>query len=107
METARTLYLGDEISAAGWRLAGVAAEVPAPGHETTALADACAKAPLVLLSAVVAARVEPAALALAMRALAPLVVVLPDPQGAVALPDLGTRLRTQLGLEAQGTERAA
>lgn len=100
------LYLGDEVSAAGWRLAGVAVEVPAPGHETTALAEACTKAPLVLLSAALAARVEPAVLARATQALAPLVVVLPDPQGAAALPDLGARLRAQLGLEAHGVESA-
>lgn len=107
MNAVQPLYLGDEISAAGWRLAGVAIDVPAPGNETIALAEACAKAPLVLLSAAVAARVEPAALARAARALAPLVVVLPDPQGVAAMPDLGTRLRTQLGLEARGAESAA
>ena len=53
-----------------------------------------------LVSAAVAARIDAAALAAAAGALAPLVLVLPDPQGEVTLPGLAGRLRTQLGLDA-------
>jgi vacuolar-type H+-ATPase subunit F/Vma7 len=98
------LYIGDEISAAGWRLAGVRVSVPEPGSETAALASALTlapgAAPLVLVSAAVAVRIDAAALATAAGALSPLVLVLPDPQGEVSLPGLAGRLRTQLGLEA-------
>lgn len=98
------VYIGDEVSAAGWRLAGVRVSVPEPGSETAALASALASAPeaapLVLVSAAVAARIDAAALATAAGALSPLVLVLPDPQGEVVLPGLAGRLRTQLGLEA-------
>ena len=94
------VYLGDEISAAGWRLSGVPVVVPRPGGETAALERARDGAALVLVSAAVAVHVDAAALAAAAGALSPLLLVLPDPQGVVALPDLAARLRTQLGLEA-------
>lgn len=93
------VYIGDEISAAGWRLAGARVALPGLGDETAALATACAAAPLVLVSAAVAARMDAAALAAAGSALVPLVLVVPDPQGEVALPDLAAALRSQLGLD--------
>ncbi len=94
------VYLGDEISAAGWRLAGVPVRVPPAGGEAAALARARDEASLVLVSAALAVHIDAGALAVAAGALSPLVLVLPDPQGAAVLPDLAARLRTQLGLEA-------
>ena len=94
------VYIGDEISAAGYRLAGASVRVPARGGEAAALAAARTDADLVLVSAAVAARIDPGVLQAAAAALAPLVAVVPDPQGEVALPDLASRLRAQLGLEA-------
>jgi len=93
------VYIGDEVSAAGWRLAGARIAMPGPGEETAALAAARARAPLVLVSAAVAARMDAEALAAAGSALAPMVLVVPDPQGEVMMPDLAARLRSQLGLE--------
>jgi len=97
---AAPVYLGDEVSGAGWRLAGAAVHTPAAGEETAALAAACMQAPLVLVSARVARAVAAAALQRALLALAPLVLVVPDLQGGAPPPDLAARLRTQLGLEA-------
>jgi vacuolar-type H+-ATPase subunit F/Vma7 len=94
------VYLGDELSAAGYRLAGALVRTPRPGEESAALAWARTQAPLVLVSAAVAQHVEEAALRAAVSALEPLVLVVPDVHGAVPLEDLATRLRTQLGLEA-------
>jgi len=94
------VYLGDEVSAAGYRLAGASVRTPAAGDETAALAEACAQAPLVLLSAAVAARVAEDRLRRALAALTPLVLIVPDRAGEVPLPDLAARLREQLGLEA-------
>ena len=92
-------YLGDEVSAAGFRLAGARTQVPAEGEETDALAAARAEAKLVLVSAAVAARIDEAALARALASLAPLTLLVPDPAGLVPLPDIAARLRRQLGLE--------
>lgn len=91
-------FIGDELSAAGFRLAGARVQVPERGAETAALATALADASLVLVSADVAARIDSGALRDAMAALSPLVAIVPDAQGEVALPDLAARLRTQLGL---------
>ena len=97
---AQPAYLGDEASAAGYRLAGALVRTPGAGEEAAALAWARSQAPLVLVSAAVAAGIGEALLREALSALAPLVLVVPDLQGAVPLPDLAARLRGQLGLEA-------
>jgi vacuolar-type H+-ATPase subunit F/Vma7 len=94
------VYLGDAVSAAGYRLAGAQVRTPAAGEESAALAWAVARAPLVLVSSAVAERIGDADLRRALSALAPLVLLVPDLQDRVPLPDLATRLRTQLGLEA-------
>ena len=94
------VYLGDEVSAAGFRLAGALVRTPRPGEEAAALAWARANAPLVLVSATVAAGAGEALMRAALSALSPLVLVLPDLHGEVPLPDLAARLRGQLGLEA-------
>ncbi|MDP3702585.1 MAG: hypothetical protein Q8R72_16930 [Hylemonella sp.] len=99
-ESKLPIYLGDEVSAAGYRLAGARVRTPRAGEETAALTRACAEAPLVLLSASVAGRIAGSVLGAALAALAPLVLVVPDLQGQTPLPDLATRLRAQLGLEA-------
>jgi vacuolar-type H+-ATPase subunit F/Vma7 len=97
---AAPVYLGDEFSAAGYRLAGADVQVPAAGDATGALTRACAQAPLVLVSAALVARIDPATLRAASTATAPLVLVVPDPQGAGVIPDLAGRLRRELGLDA-------
>ena len=92
------IYLGDEVSAAGHRLAGVDARVPERGREAEALARARAEGSLVLVSASVAARVPAVDLRIAQLALAPLTVVVPDLQGETPMPDVASRLRAELGL---------
>jgi vacuolar-type H+-ATPase subunit F/Vma7 len=94
------IYLGDEVTAAGYRLAGVQVHVPAPGEAGAAFAEARAQAPLVLLSAAVAARIDAAQLRGALMALQPLVLIVPDARGEIPRPDLAARLRGQLGMEA-------
>jgi hypothetical protein len=94
------VYLGDEVSAAGYRLAGALARTPPPGQATAALAQARAQAPLVLLSAATAGAVGERELRAALAAPAPLVLIVPDLLAQVPLPDLAARLQAQLGIEA-------
>lgn len=94
------VYLGDEVSGTGWRLAGAEVHTPVAGGETAALQAACTGAPLVLVSASVARAVAAPVLHRAKRALAPLVLVVPDLQGGTPPPDLAAQLRGQLGLDA-------
>lgn len=93
------VYLGDEASAAGYRLAGARVVVPAAGEEAAALAQARAEAPLVLLGAALAARIPEATLCEARAAVAPLLLVVDDLAGGQAAPDLPQRLRALLGME--------
>ncbi|MGZ8261117.1 MAG: V-type ATP synthase subunit F [Caldimonas sp.] len=94
------VYLGDEVAAAGWRLAGARVRLPARADAAKALAEACADAELVLLSSRLAASIGEGALRGVLAAPAPLVLVVPDLDGDVAIPDPAARLRAQLGLEA-------
>jgi vacuolar-type H+-ATPase subunit F/Vma7 len=94
----RVVFLGDEASAAGYRLAGVDARAVARGEEAVALADARAAAPLVLVATSVAARIPSPIMRAACAAIAPLVAIVPDLGGDGSLPDLASRLRRQLGL---------
>lgn len=94
------IYLGDEVTSAGFRLAGAQVRVPEPSEASAAFAEACAMAPLVLVSAGVAVHIEAGQLRAALAALEPLVLIVPDTQGEVQRPDLAARLRGQLGMEA-------
>lgn len=94
------IYLGDEVSAAGYRLAGALVRTAQAGQAAAALAQARAQAPLVLLSATVAAGIGERELRAALAAPAPLLLIVPDLQAEVPLPDLAARLHAQLGLEA-------
>jgi vacuolar-type H+-ATPase subunit F/Vma7 len=98
MPGATPLYLGDDIAAAAWRLAGLRTVVAEPGREADALEQARVEAPWVLVSAACAANIAPGLLQRVIAAASPLVVVVPDLQGVAPLPDLPARLRAQLGL---------
>jgi vacuolar-type H+-ATPase subunit F/Vma7 len=94
------VYIGDEVSAAGYRLAGVRVHVPARDEANAAFDEACARAPVVLVSAAIAMHIDDARMRVALQALWPLVLIVPDIQGDVPRPDLAARLRGQLGMEA-------
>jgi vacuolar-type H+-ATPase subunit F/Vma7 len=95
---ATPVFIGEETSAAGWRLAGLRTVVPDEGDEAATLAGARAHAPLVLVGASTAARIPEPALRAAQAALAPLTLIVPDLSGE-PVPDIAARLRHQLGLE--------
>lgn len=93
------VFLGDELSAAGFRLAGAVTRTPAAGEEAALFEWARQQAPLVLVTAEVAARLPGELLARALAAVAPLVLVVPDARGQAQPPDLAQALRRQLGME--------
>ena len=94
------IFVGDEVNAAGFRLAGMAIRVPEPGAEAAALAQAVAAAPLVLVSECVAARLPAPMLEAALRAPQPLTVVVPNLATGTRFADHSARLRHALGIEA-------
>jgi vacuolar-type H+-ATPase subunit F/Vma7 len=92
-------YIGDEASAAGFRLAGAQVLVPRVGEEAAALAAARIGAALILVSAETAARIPADLLEQAHAALTPLTLIVPDLFERIPVPDLAARLRRELGLE--------
>lgn len=96
---ASIVFIGDEVAAAGWRLAGAQARIPERGGEGAALDAALGEAALVLLAAEVAARIPEAEVRSALRRVAPVTVVVPDLRESVPYPDVPARMRRQLGIE--------
>jgi vacuolar-type H+-ATPase subunit F/Vma7 len=92
------VYIGDAVSAAGYRLAGLRVHVPDTAGLLEQIEQACADAPLVLLGADLAGQLPVAELDRLLSRVTPAVVVVPDVRGRSELPDLATRLRQQLGV---------
>lgn len=92
------VYIGDEVEAAGYRLAGVDVRVPSRDELLATVRAACKEVPLVLIGAATAREIPPAELDKLLARVAPPVVVVPDVRRRAGLPDLATRLRGQLGV---------
>jgi len=92
------VYIGDAVSAAGYRLAGLRVHVPDSNDIRAEIELACNDAPLVLLGADLAGQLPVAELDRLLSRVTPAVVVVPDVRGRAVLPDLATRLRQQLGV---------
>ncbi|MEO5352999.1 MAG: hypothetical protein H7835_07280 [Magnetococcus sp. XQGC-1] len=94
------LFIGDAVSAAGWRLAGVESMVPATGEEVALLTRVCTPpTQLVLLTAAVAQTLPTPLRQRLFAQLSPLVLVVPDVRDTVVMPDLAESVRKQLGVE--------
>lgn len=93
------VFIGDELSAAGFRLAGVETLVPAPDMAGDALRDARKKAALVIMTAELARHVPAKELEAALIAEAPPLAIIPDIRGRVPATDLARGLRRTLGIE--------
>jgi vacuolar-type H+-ATPase subunit F/Vma7 len=92
------VYIGDEVEAAGYRLAGVEVRVADRQELLPLIHSACEQAPLVLIGAATARDISPAELDRLLARVTPPVVIVPDVRGRAGLPDLATRLRGQLGV---------
>jgi vacuolar-type H+-ATPase subunit F/Vma7 len=98
---ARVLYLGDEVTAAGFRLAGVEARVTDLTDAAEALRAALeSDLDCVLLSGGLVSVVPPALLERAEATVEPLFAVVPDVRGRDAPQDLARDVRNALGIEA-------
>jgi len=93
------IYIGDEVSAAGFRLAGLRVRIPEEGEYRQALDWAMDQGPLVLISAAIASEIPALELDSYLSSVSPAVVIVPDVHRNVPMPDLSTRLRRQLGVQ--------
>ncbi|HZD90584.1 MAG TPA: V-type ATP synthase subunit F [Pseudolabrys sp.] len=93
------IFIGDELTAAGFRLVGIETIVPEPEEVSAALKDAQKRAALVIITAELAARIPPAELEALIHAETPALAILPDVLLRDTPPDLGKRMRSVLGIE--------
>jgi vacuolar-type H+-ATPase subunit F/Vma7 len=97
---ARIYYIGDEATAAGYRLAGAEVRVPSPAEAAETFRRAHERdTDLILLSAEVAAQLPQEELAAAVLGERPLVAIVPDVHGRHAAPDVARDVRLALGIE--------
>jgi vacuolar-type H+-ATPase subunit F/Vma7 len=93
------IFIGDELTASGFRLTGIDTVVPEPDGVGEALREARKKAALVIMTADLAQQVSAAELDAALIADRPQVAIIPDVRFAAPVPDLASRLRRVLGIE--------
>jgi len=93
------VFIGDEITAAGYRLAGARVRVCAPEDADGELAAAMERATLILIGAAHAAEVPDKRLRAAVAGLSPVVLVVGDVRGEHRMPDVGAEVRHELGVE--------
>ena len=95
----RPVFIGDEVTATAYRLAGLDARVATPAQAASQWARALREAPpLVLITAECAAALPAEALDAALARLDPPVAIVPDAANRVAPPDLVARVRASLGI---------
>jgi len=92
------VFIGDVLTASGFRLAGADIRVVDDADIEEAFEDAAATTDLIFISAESADRLRPDRLKKALKALRPLVVVVPDASGT-SPPDLTQYVRRTLDLE--------
>ena len=97
---ARIYYIGDEATAAGYRLAGAEVRVPAEEEAPEVFRRAqAADVDLILLSAGLAGTLPPEELEAAVQGERPLVAIVADVHGRHAPPDVARDVRLALGIE--------
>jgi vacuolar-type H+-ATPase subunit F/Vma7 len=93
------VFIGDELSAAGYRLTGIETQVPVAEAAAETLRAACKDAALVIMTAELARRVPAREIEAALTAEARAFAIVPDVRMGAPLPDLAKRLRRTLGIE--------
>jgi vacuolar-type H+-ATPase subunit F/Vma7 len=100
LNVARIWYIGDEATAAGYRLAGAEIRVPAPEEAFDVFRRAReAEAELILLSAALVPAMPREELESALVGIVPLVAIVPDAHGRHAPPEVAREVRLALGIE--------
>ena len=95
---AGVIFIGDEVTAQGFRVAGASTRVPEKHAVGAALADALREADLVLITADAAGEIDPDFLERTVRAASPLVLVVPDAAMRAMPPDPAAVVERVLGI---------
>jgi len=93
------VFIGDEVTASGWRLIGARTFV-VQGDTAAGIFDtALEESELLLITAACAARLDGERLGAALRGAKPLVLIVPDAANRLAPPDLDKKVDRVLGIE--------
>jgi len=93
------VFIGDEVTAAAYRLAGLDVRIAAPATTLARFRDALAgRPPAILVTAACAEALPADVLDAALLRCDPPVVVVTDAAARAPLPDYGTRVRAVLGI---------
>ncbi len=92
------IFIGDELTATGFRLTGLETLAPAAPDVAAAFADSRRRAGLVIVTAECARHIPPDLLEAALVADEPTVAVIPDVLGRVEPASLARRMKSILGI---------
>lgn len=93
------VFIGDELTATGFRLTGVETMTPEAKDAASAFAAARARCALLLVTAEVARAIPSDALDAALLADRPIVAIVADVNGRAEPPPLAARAKAILGIE--------
>ena len=93
------IFIGDELTATGFRLTGLETLTPEPADVAAAFAESRRRAALVIVTAECARRLPRGSLEATVIAEAPTVIVIPDVLARVEPTSLARRMKSILGIE--------
>ena len=96
------VFIGDEVTATGFRLVGVETRITAPEDAAEALAAEMARRRVILLTTGLGQALPGPMLERLLQSEEPVVIVLPDLAGWVGALDLEARVRRELGIGGDG-----
>lgn len=91
-------FIGDEISAAGYRLCGIESHIADRKNALSLIRQACERSSLVLVGSGVLQYLQSQELDDLLVNIEPPVLVVPDIRGLHEMPDIASRINKQLGL---------
>lgn len=91
-------FVGNEISAAGYRLCGVGVHIADRHNALSLIKQASETASLVLIGSSTAQFLRTSELEELMESISPSVLVVPDVDNRQAVPDIATLIHKQLGM---------
>ncbi|OOZ59016.1 V-type ATP synthase subunit F [Solemya velum gill symbiont] len=92
------LFIGDEVTAAGFRLAGVTVMTPEKEKLNEVLAQVCEHASLILVTAELIESLDSQLQQEYMMKVSPMIVVIADINNGVPVTDLAVQVRRTLGI---------
>ena len=98
MITSTVEFIGDEVSATGYRLCGARVRLADADNALPLILHACERASLVLIASTTAANISREDLDKLLARVSPPVLVVPDVRGLREPPDIVSRVQQQLGM---------